>query len=62
MSLHQGRLRGQRHQSAARSGNADKKAGLFAVRDGHVEAQERAEALQLGIIRSREFKAQDFAA
>lgn len=57
-----GGLRRQRHEPAAWTDDAGQEPWPFAVRDGHVEAYERANAPQLGVVGSREFEEEDFAA
>jgi hypothetical protein len=54
-------LRRERHKPAAGNGDAGVELGLFALRDGNVEIEKRAEALQCGARASGEFEAKDLA-
>jgi len=54
-------LRRERHKPAVGTGDAGEELGLFAMRDGNVEVEKRADALQSGVGWSGEFEAEDFA-
>ena len=54
-------LRRERHKPAVGTGDAGEELGLFAMRDGNVEVEKRADALQSGVGWSGEFEAEDLA-